>query len=319
MKVFITGVAGFIGYYVAKQLIKEGHSVFGIDNLNDYYDQQLKDERLFWLRMEPNNDKQFQFRYADLRNYKKLEQYLTEYQPDVILHLAAQAGVRHSLDHPEEYIESNVVGTFNLFEAAKKTGHKNIVYASSSSVYGDSQDTDHPVSLYAATKKTTELLAHSYHKTNGMNMLGLRFFTVYGPLGRPDMAYFTFTKKILAGQTIDVYNHGNLSRDFTYVTDIADGVVGAIKDVYTSLPDCRVCDLGGGHPYTLMEFITTIEKTMNKEAIKNYVPMQTGDVKETLSDNTKAREWFGYNPKTTLEQGIREFYSWYMEYYHPEV
>lgn len=319
MKVFITGVAGFIGYYVAKQLIKEGHSVFGIDNLNDYYDQRLKDERLFWLRMEPNNDSQFQFRYADLRNYKKLEQYLTEYQPDVILHLAAQAGVRYSLDHPGEYIESNIVGTFNLFEAAKNTNHKNIVYASSSSVYGDSQDTDHPVSLYAATKKSTELLAHSYHKTHKMNMLGLRFFTVYGPMGRPDMAYFTFTKKILAGEPIDVYNNGNLSRDFTYVTDIADGVIGAVKDVYTSPVDCRVCDLGGGHPYTLMEFINTIEKTVKKEAVKNYVPMQNGDVRDTLSDNTKAREWFGYNPKTSLETGIREFYTWYMEYYHPEV
>jgi UDP-glucuronate 4-epimerase len=333
MKVLVTGAAGFIGFHTARALLDRGDDVIGFDNLNAYYDVALKEARL--AQLSPRN--RFTFVKGDLADKTAVEGLFAEHLPERVIHLAAQAGVRHSLTHPEEYVQSNLVGFLNILEACRHHGAEHLVFASSSSVYGANLRTpfsvhdnvDHPVSLYAATKKSNELMAHAYAHLYGLPVTGLRFFTVYGPWGRPDMALFTFVKRILAGEPIDVYNEGRHARDFTYIDDVVDGVVrvvdrvpepdanwsGQDPDPATSAAPYRLYNIGNHSPVQLLDFIALIEQAVGQEANKNLLPLQPGDVPETYADITGLAEDFGFKPSTPIGEGIERFVAWYRDYY----
>ncbi len=333
MKILVTGTAGFIGSFVAHRLLDRGDEVVGIDNVNDYYDVTLKEDRLARLKARPG----FTEIRADLEDRPAIEAAFQRHRPRRVIHLAAQAGVRYSLENPHAYIDANLVGFCNILEACRHHEVEHLVYASSSSVYGANtrmpfsvhHNVDHPVSLYAATKKANELMAHTYSHLYGLPTTGLRFFTVYGPWGRPDMALFKFTRNILAGRPIDVYNHGRHKRDFTYIDDIVEGVVktldhvaapnprwsGDRPDPGTSSAPYRIYNIGCHNPVELMRFIEVLEEALGKKAEKNFLPMQKGDVPATYADVTDLMEEVGYAPTTPIEVGIGRFVAWYKDYY----
>ncbi|HHR5901042.1 TPA: NAD-dependent epimerase [Providencia alcalifaciens] len=332
MKYLVTGSAGFIGFRLCQRLLENGHEVVGIDNMNAYYDQGLKQSRLHILEQYP----QFRFIHLDITDREKVLVLCTQENFDRVIHLAAQAGVRYSLQNPFAYADSNLNGHLAILEGCRQAKVKHLVYASSSSVYGvtdkmpftTDMPTDHPVSLYAATKKANELMAHSYSHLYQLPTTGLRFFTVYGPWGRPDMALFKFTKAILAGEPIDVYNNGNLSRDFTFIDDIVEGVI-RISDIIPqadpqnhsdspaqSSAPYRIYNIGNGQPVKLIDFISALEKALGKEAIKNFLPMQAGDVYTTWADTEDLFNVTGYRPHVSIEQGVQAFVDWYKSYYH---
>lgn len=321
-KVLITGAAGFIGFHLAKRLLSLGASVCGIDNLNDYYDVSLKEARLTILEKEPA----FTFARGDLANEAAVTKLFEDFRPDIVVNLAAQAGVRYSIDNPRSYIQSNIVGFFNILEACRHYPVEHLLYASSSSVYGNQEKTpfattdnvDHPISLYAATKKSDELMAYTYSHLYGIPATGLRFFTVYGPWGRPDMAYFKFTNKIVRGEPIQIYNHGDMLRDFTYVDDIVRGV----ENMLCNPPKAnefgdryKVYNIGNNKPEKLMDFIETLEKAIGREAKKEYLPMQPGDVYQTYADVTDLIRDFDFKPSTPISEGLGRFAEWYKDYY----
>lgn len=315
-KVLVTGGAGFIGSNTIKALIDRGDEVVSVDDFNDYYDPQLKYDRISKFLAEYD----FPSLELDIRNFEDLKKLFQEYKFDKVCHLAARAGVRASIEDPFVYQSTNIQGTLNLLELSKDFGVQNFVYASSSSVYGNTKETpfheemqvDNPISPYAATKKACELLAHNYSHIYSLPTIGLRFFTVYGPWGRPDMAYFNFANKIKQGKPIDVYNFGkDLKRDFTYVDDIVKGILACLDKNY----QYEIFNLGNNQPVELMEFITTLEKHLAKEAEKNLLPMQPGDVMITYANIDKAKRFLGYEPATTIDQGLKKFVEWYQEYY----
>jgi UDP-glucuronate 4-epimerase len=313
--ILVTGCAGFIGYHVSKALLDRGDKVVGIDNLNEYYDVTLKKARLDILR----ECKGFNFYKVDISEAAPVNKVYGEQEIDSVCHLAAQAGVRYSLENPGAYILSNEVGFFNMIEGAKSHDVSHFVFASSSSVYGKNKKVpfsvtdpvDHPISLYAATKKSNELTAHTYSHLHGLNCTGLRFFTVYGPYGRPDMALFKFTKAILADRPIDVYNYGKMRRDFTYIDDIVTGVVASLDKPFKY----EIFNLGNNKIVELLYFIECIENVLGKKAGKNMMPMQPGDVEATWADIDHSVEKLGYRPKTKIEKGIEHFMEWYKTYY----
>lgn len=329
MKVLITGVAGFIGYHLAQRLLKQTIQVTGIDNLNSYYDIKLKKARLAQLQPQPG----FTFEYLDLSNNHDIVQLFQTQTFDYVINLAAQAGVRYSLENPHAYIDSNITGFVNLLEACCHSSIKHIVFASSSSVYGinrkvpfsTSDNVDCPISLYAASKKANELIAHTYSHLYNLPITGLRFFTVYGPWGRPDMAYFKFVKAIEEGKSIDVYNFGEMQRDFTYIDDIIEGIVRvmykppSVSDNKNSPANTKapykLYNIGNNKPVALKSFIEVIEKTLGKEAKKNYLPMQPGDVPITYADIDELVKDVEFKPDTSIEEGIAKFVKWYQEYY----
>jgi len=331
-KIYITGAAGFIGFHTVKKFLDKGFNVHGFDSMNNYYDVKLKKTRLSIL----NKYKNFSFTKGLLENQKLLNLSVTKFKPSIIIHLAAQAGVRYSIDNPDVYLNSNIIGTFNVIKIANKIGVKHLIIGSSSSVYGANKKipfqeidkTDHQVSFYAATKKSTESLAHSYSSLWKLPITMLRFFTVYGPFGRPDMAYYKFTKKILEGKKIDLYNRGKMYRDYTYVDDIVDGIYKLInkipsqnskkkfkKDSLSPVAPFRILNIGNTKKIFLLDFINTLEKELNIKIKKNYLPMQKGDVHSTLSDSSLLKRITGYNPKTNYKVGIRKFLNWYLSYY----
>ena len=315
MKLLITGAAGFIGYHLCKSMLNEDYEILGIDNLNDYYDKKLKNGRLEIL----NKHKNFRFEKIDISERQNLTDAFIKFRPNKVVNLAAQAGVRYSLENPYVYIDSNISGFLNLIELSRQYDVEGFIYASSSSVYGANKKTpfsiddrtDNPVSLYAATKKSNELIANSYFHLYGLKNTGLRFFTVYGPWGRPDMAYYIFTKKILSDKTIDVYNNGDMERDFTYIDDIIEGTKAAIEKNYSF----EIFNLGNNKSVNLLDFIKTIENKLNKKAIINFQPMQSGDVKETYADISESEEKLGFKPKISIDEGISKFIKWYKSYY----
>ena len=333
MKVLVTGAAGFVGFYVIQKLISHQVEVVGLDNVNDYYNVALKEARLEIL----NTLEGFKFVKLDLADGNSIRDLFVAEKFDRVIHLGAQAGVRYSIENPLAYADSNLVGHLNILEACRHNNIEHLIYASSSSVYGLNAKTpfstedsvDHPVSLYAATKKANELMSHTYSHLYDLPTTGLRFFTVYGPWGRPDMAYFKFTKAILNGDTIDVYNNGNLSRDFTYIDDIVEGVV-RIADVIpkkdeswtvengnpaSSCAPYAVYNIGNGNPVNLMEFIQCIESELGIEAKKNYLPMQMGDVYTTYADVENLFSAINYRPRTQIKEGVARFIDWYKDYY----
>ena len=327
MNYLITGTSGFIGFHLAKSLLKDGNNVTGIDNNNDYYDKKLKADRLHIL--ESNYKKNFNFHKIDLQEKEKLETIIKKSNFDAVINLAAQAGVRYSIEHPQTYIDSNLLGFFNLLDACKKNNIEHFIFASSSSVYGLNNQkefsvddkTDCPVSLYAATKKSNELIAYSYSSLFNMKITGLRFFTVYGEFGRPDMAYFSFTKNILEGKDIYLFNNGNLQRDFTYIDDIVCGIKKCIskmpnyyKSLNASVP-FKVLNLGNNKPIELIEFVKIIEKYCGKKANINLLPMQKGDVYKTCANIDDEEKIIGYKPKTSINMGLEKFIKWYKNYY----
>ena len=333
MKILLTGVAGFIGMTTARRLLQRGDEVVGIDNLNNYYDLNLKNNRLNQLSDFSN----FRFIKADVANEEEIKRLFEKEKFKRVVHLAAQAGVRYSLTHPHAYITSNVTGFTNILEACRLNQIEHLVYASSSSVYGGNiklpfselDNVDHPVSLYAATKKANELMAHTYSHLYQLPTTGLRFFTVYGPWGRPDMALYLFTRAILSGEAISVYNYGKMRRDFTYVDDIVEGVVrvldqAATPNVCQSVTGCtpatssapyRVFNIGNNKPVDLLEFIACIEDALGKRSIKNLLPLQDGDVPSTYADTHALNEWVGFVPKTEIREGIEKYVAWYKQYY----
>lgn len=333
MKILVTGSAGFIGMHVAQILLARGDTVVGIDNLNDYYDPRLKHDRLARLTPKPG----FRFVKLDVADRAGIEKLFADEQFERVVHLAAQAGVRYSLVNPQAYIDSNIVGFTNILEGCRHHKVQHLTYASSSSVYGgntampfsEHHNIDHPVSLYAATKKANELMAHTYSHLFGLPTTGLRFFTVYGPWGRPDMALFLFTKAILEGRPIDVFNHGRMVRDFTFVDDIAEGVVRVLDRPATAdaafdpaAPDparsnapYRVFNIGNNTPVKLMEFIEAIEAALGRTAQKNFMPLQDGDVPATFADVSELTAWTGFKPGTPVRDGVGRFVQWYREYF----
>ena len=318
--ILVTGAAGFIGASVCRDLLGMGRSVIGVDNLTDYYDVSLKRHRLSALTQYHL----FRLQQIDLAEPSAVEALFTSFKFKLVIHLAAQAGVRYSLRNPSAYIESNILGFLNILEGCRSNRPEHLVFASSSSVYGNNQNTnfseadntDDPVSLYAATKKSNEVMGHSYAKLYNIPMTGLRFFTVYGPAGRPDMAYFDFTRAILAGEPIRVHNHGNLARDFTYIDDIVSGVlaIAEVPPTDLSIP-YRLLNLGGNAPIKLDYFIQTLEQLLGREAVKEYVDMQPGDVYKTSANIDAARSLVGFNPSTSIEEGLERFVAWYRDYY----
>ena len=322
----ITGGAGFIGFYLSKALLEKGAEVVGLDNLNDYYEVSLKEERLAILRKQEG----YRFVKADLSDKEAVFRLFAEYRPQIVVNLAAQAGVRYSIDNPDAYIQSNIVGFFNILEACRHYPVEHLVFASSSSVYGgnkkvpfSTQDqVDQPVSLYAATKKSNELMAYSYSKLYQIPLTGLRFFTVYGPMGRPDMAYFKFAKKIMADEPIQIYNNGDMLRDFTYIDDIITGV----ENILCNPPSTdengaayKIYNIGNNKPEKLMDYIAVLEKCLGKEAKKEFLPMQPGDVYETYADVTDLMRDYGFKPSTTIEEGLSKFAEWFKNYYRKET
>jgi len=333
MRVLVTGAAGFIGSALSLRLLARGDEVLGVDNLNDYYDVTLKQARLDRLTPHPN----FKFAKVSIEDRPALEKVFHEFRPQSVVNLAAQAGVRYSLENPYAYVEANLVGFINILEACRHGKVEHLVYASSSSVYGANrklpfsvQDSvDHPVSLYAATKKANELMAHTYSHLYGLPTTGLRFFTVYGPWGRPDMALFLFTRKILAGEPIDVFNHGHHTRDFTYVDDIVEGVIRTLDRVpepdpaydplqpnsATSSAPYRVYNIGNSHPVQLSHYIEVLEACLGRKAEKNLLPLQPGDVPDTSAEVSELMTDTGYRPNTSVEEGVKRFVEWYRGYY----
>lgn len=319
---FITGAAGFIGFYLAKRLLENGQKVVGLDNMNDYYEVSLKEERLRILQ----EWEKFTFIKGDLADKEMVVSVFKKYQPDVVVNLAAQAGVRYSIDNPDAYIQSNLVGFFNILEGCRYYPVRHLVYASSSSVYGGNtkvpfcveDQVDKPVSLYAATKKSNELMAYSYAKLYGIKATGLRFFTVYGPMGRPDMAYFKFAKKIMNGEPIQIYNNGDMMRDFTYIDDIITGVINILGHAPKAdeLGACyKVYNIGNNQPEKLMDYIAVLEKCLGREAKKEYLPMQPGDVYQTYADVSDLIRDFDFKPSTSIEEGLSRFAEWFLPYY----
>ncbi len=333
MKILVTGAAGFIGFHTSKLLLERGDEVIGLDNLNDYYDVSLKDARLAILESMSG----FRFAKIDLADRPAMEALFAENRIDRVIHLAAQAGVRYSIENPHSYVDSNVVGTLHILEGCRHHAVEHLVYASTSSVYGSNthmpfsvhQNVDHPLALYAATKKATELMAHSYSSLYSLPTTGLRFFTVYGPFGRPDMALFLFTKAILAGEPIDVFNYGNHRRDFTFVDDIVQGVVRSMDHVAPSNPDWdsdhpdpatssapyRIYNIGNNQPVELMRYIEVLEECLGRKADKNLLPLQPGDVPDTYADSQSLVDAVGYQPATPVEVGVARFVEWYVDYY----
>ncbi|NJL20702.1 MAG: NAD-dependent epimerase [Leptolyngbyaceae cyanobacterium SM1_3_5] len=333
-KILVTGAAGFIGFHVAQALLDRGETVVGLDNLNDYYDVNLKLSRL--TQLDRSN---FEFHKLDLADRQRMEDLFAQHQFDRVVHLAAQAGVRYSIQNPHTYVDSNVVGFLHILEGCRRQQVQHLVYASSSSVYGANrtipfsidQSVDHPISLYAATKKANELMAHTYSHLYDIPTTGLRFFTVYGPWGRPDMALFSFAKAILEGRSIDVFNYGKMRRDFTYIDDIVDGVlrvldcipqthseVTAIDPNYSSAP-YQLYNIGNNQPVELLHFIEVLEASLGIAARKNFLPLQPGDVLETYADITDLQQAVGFVPKVSIEAGIPEFVRWYRSYYNLEL
>ena len=332
MKILVTGAAGFIGMHTAQRLLERGDEVFGIDNLNDYYDVRLKQNRLEQLKPHPN----FHFQKLDIADTGALLDYFANIKPQRVVHLAAQAGVRYSLKNPHVYAQSNLVGFVNILEGCRHHGVEHLVYASTSSVYGantkmpfsEHHNVDHPVSLYAATKKANELMAHSYSHLYGLPTTGLRFFTVYGPWGRPDMSPMLFAKAIMEGKPIDVFNEGKMRRDFTYVDDIVTGVVATVDriatadarfdaanpDPATSYAPYRIYNIGNNRPVELMTFIDCLQNALSRKAIMKMLPMQPGDVPATYADVEDLNAAVGFTPATRLEEGIARFVEWYREY-----
>lgn len=330
--IIVTGAAGFIGSHLSKRLMSEGHQVIGIDNVNDYYSTQLKEDRLKMIENE-----NFTFYRTDLEKLGTINEIFEKHQPSIVINLAAQAGVRYSLENPHAYINSNIVGFTNILEACRHFKIEHLIYASSSSVYGanttkpftTSDNIDHPLSLYAATKKSNELMAHTYSHLYNLPTTGLRFFTVYGPWGRPDMALFLFTKAIVNDEPIDVFNHGEMMRDFTYVDDIVESITrltqrpaqknddwsGANPDPGSSYAPYKVYNIGNNSPVLLMDFIEAIEKKLDKKAKKNYLPLQPGDVPETYANVEDLFRDIDFQPQTTIQAGINEFIDWYLDYY----
>ena len=333
MKILVTGVAGFIGMHSAKKLLDDGHEIIGIDNLNDYYDVTLKEDRLKILE----GFKDFKFLKLDIKNQKDVLDLFKKELPQRVLHLAAQAGVRYSIQNPYVYIDSNIQGFINILEGCRAIKTEHLVFASSSSVYGgnakvpfsEHDNVDHPVSLYAATKKANELMAHTYSHLYHIPTTGLRFFTVYGPWGRPDMALFLFTKAILKDQPIDIFNHGKMIRDFTYVDDIVESLVRIIDkvatpntsfdaknpDPATSHAPYRIFNIGNSQPTPLMDYIEAIESALDKKAIKNLIDMQPGDVPLTSADTSELGQWVNFKPNTSIKEGVKRFVDWYKNYY----
>ena len=321
-KVLITGAAGFIGFHLAKHLLEMGAAVCGFDNLNDYYDVRLKECRLEILRGFPK----FSFVRGDLADAAAAEAAFASFAPDIVVNLAAQAGVRYSIDHPRSYIDSNIIGFFNVLEACRHHEGLHLLFASSSSVYGNQQKTpfstadpvDRPISLYAATKKSDELMAYTYSHLYGIPATGLRFFTVYGPYGRPDMAYFKFADKIRRGEAIQIYNHGDMYRDFTYVDDIVTGIEHMLMN--PPVPDAagdryKIYNIGNHKPEQLMHFIEVLEAALGKRAEKEFLPMQPGDVYQTYADVSDLARDFAFQPKTRIEEGLARFADWHHAYY----
>jgi UDP-glucuronate 4-epimerase len=331
--IFVTGAAGFIGFHVAKRLLERGDAVVGIDNLNDYYDPTLKQARLQMLRQFDR----FEFVLADVGDRDAIAELFAHHKPKRMVHLAAQAGVRYSLTNPHAYTESNITGFLNILEGCRHNGVEHLAYASSSSVYGsntkqpfsEQDNVDHPVSLYAATKKANELMAHTYAHLFGVASTGLRFFTVYGPWGRPDMALFRFTKGILAGEPIPVFNEGKMIRDFTYIDDIVEGVIrvldrraepdpawtGADPNPARSSAPYRIFNIGNNRPVLLLDFIAALERALGRKAQLDLLPMQPGDVVSTQADVTALEEAVGFRPSTTVGEGIARFVAWYKDYF----
>ncbi|MRE71917.1 NAD-dependent epimerase [Mammaliicoccus sciuri] len=332
MKILITGTAGFIGSHLSKKLIKQGHEVIGIDNINDYYDVTIKEDRLKSI-----GTKNFTFHKINLEDDNAMNEIFTNEKPKVVINLAAQAGVRYSLENPRAYIDSNIVGFTNILECSRHHEVEHLIYASSSSVYGantskpfsTSDNIDHPLSLYAATKKSNELMAHTYSHLYNLPTTGLRFFTVYGPWGRPDMALFKFTKAIVNDEEIDVYNHGNMMRDFTYVDDIVEAISrlvekpaqpnlewsGVNPDPSSSYAPYKIYNIGNNSPVRLMEFVEAIENKLGKKAKKNYMDLQPGDVPETYANVDDLFKNIDFKPETTIQDGVNQFVDWYLDYY----
>ncbi|KAA8985375.1 NAD-dependent epimerase [Halospina sp. K52047b] len=333
MRILVTGTAGFIGSHVAHRLLDRGDEVIGVDNVNDYYDVSLKEARLARLTRREG----FTEERLDIADREGMARLFSEYQPQRVVHLAAQAGVRYSIENPNAYVDANLVGHMNILEGCRHNGVEHLVYASSSSVYGANEsmpfsvhdNVDHPLSLYAASKKANELMSHTYSHLYRLPTTGLRFFTVYGPWGRPDMALFIFTKRILNGEPIDVFNHGHHQRDFTYIDDIVEGVIrtldhvatpnpewsGADPDSGTSNAPYRLYNIGSNNPVELSRFIEVLEECLGRKAEKNYLPMQPGDVPATYADVQDLIEDVGYRPETPVETGIRNFVDWYRDFY----
>lgn len=321
--VLVTGNAGFIGFHLSKRLLDMGQSVLGIDNINDYYDPRLKKDRLDILRQYSN----FDFSLMDISDYQKVENLFDKERPEIVVNLAAQAGVRYSIDHPRNYIDSNICGFFNILEACRNYSVKHLIYASSSSVYGNQNKTpfsvedktDSPVSLYAATKKADELMAYTYSYLYGIAATGLRFFTVYGPYGRPDMAYFKFADAIMENRPIRIYNNGDMKRDFTYVDDVVDALE---KIIYSPLKTDtnnvrhKIYNIGNNQPERLMDFISVLENALGKSAVKEFLPMQPGDVYQTYADVDELVRDFGVQPSTTIQDGLKKFAEWYQKWKH---
>lgn len=332
MKILVTGAAGFIGFHLSKKLLARGDEVVGLDNLNPYYDVNLKHARLKILEQD-----NFSFYKIDLADRAAIEKLFTDHQFDVVVNLAAQAGVRYSIENPHTYIDSNLTGFCHILEGCRHNKVKNLVFASTSSVYGahtkqpfsTHESTEHPIALYAATKKANELMAHSYAHLYRLPCTGLRFFTVYGPWGRPDMALFKFAKAMLEDKPIDVYNHGDMIRDFTYVDDIVEGITRVVDqpaepnpnwdsnnpDPATSNAPYQIYNIGNNNPVKLMDFIEALEKALGKTAEKNFMPMQAGDVPSTFADVSDLENNLGFKPETSVETGVKNFVEWYLEHY----
>ena len=318
----ITGGAGFIGFHLSKSLLEKGARVIGFDNLNDYYEVSLKEDRLAILEQYDN----YRFIKGDLADSAAVLSAFQEYQPQIVVNLGAQAGVRYSIDNPEAYMQSNMMGFFHILQACRYFPVEHLVYASSSSVYGGNDKVpfstedkvDEPVSLYAATKKSNELMAHAYSKLYQIPVTGLRFFTVYGPFGRPDMAYYKFTKKIMAGEPIQIYNNGDMYRDFTYIDDIVKGVENILcnpPEINSKGARYKIYNIGNNKPEKLMDFIEMLEKCLGKTAVKEYLPMQPGDVYQTYADVSDLMRDYDFKPDTSIEEGLGRFVEWYRQYY----
>ena len=339
MKILVTGTAGFIGFHLAKKLLELGHEVIGLDNINDYYDQDVKYGRLqrggiidsleegkdisYGKIITSTTNEHYKFIKLNLEDKEAMQELFKSENFDAVCNLAAQAGVRYSLTNPDAYISSNIVGFINILECCRDNDVKNLSYASSSSVYGSNtklpfsteDNVDHPISLYAASKKSNELMAHTYSHLFGISTTGLRFFTVYGPWGRPDMALFLFTKAALEGNTIDVFNNGDMLRDFTYIDDIVEGVIRVIDNPRTTTPPYKVYNIGNNNPVKLMDFIEAIENKLGKKIDKNFMPIQPGDVPATYADVTDLVNDLGYKPSTPVQEGIDNFVDWYLEFF----